>query len=107
MSDLITADMIEKVARAEWAERYPDEPWDEAHPVLQRWWRADAQRRLAAVAPLIAANALEQAANELLVQRANHIAATGHTNMARHFRHGVTVSIDLLRDRAEKLRAEA
>ena len=64
MSGLITDAMVEAAARAEWTHEWPIRPWEKAPDGLADHYRGCSRHALEAAAPLIAAKALRDAANE-------------------------------------------
>ena len=65
MSDLITDAMVEAAARTEWTHERHIRPWEKAPDDLAGHCRGCSRNALEAVAPLIAATALRDAAEML------------------------------------------
>ena len=65
MSELVTDAMVEAAARAEWTHEWPIRPWEQVPDDLADHYRDCSRHALEAVAPLIAAKALQDAADEL------------------------------------------
>lgn len=65
MSDLVTDAMLEAAAKADHATYDAEPDWDRIDERIREVWREGARAALEAVAPLIAAKALRDAADEL------------------------------------------